>query len=159
MKKDVAVGRYKGSDSKTKNDFTIYLIDDVRENKVVERFLHRMYTELEETEDAGHDFRITWTSGLYATDNKSGKIIGIITFTTGSNIDYSWIGVSAVDKEYRNKGVYKALYQCLKDHIASKGWAGIRSGIAHTNVPMIMAAEKTGRKATGIIFDWKNPRL
>lgn len=136
-----------------------YRIDDCRESKEVERFLHKMYAELEETDNAGHDFRINWYPAFYAVDKITEEIVGIITFSNATAMDYSWIGMSGVKEEYRGKGIYTNLYYFLQQHVKDEGWMGIRSGITQTNVPMIKAAEKSGRKATGIIFDWKNPRL
>jgi ribosomal protein S18 acetylase RimI-like enzyme len=82
---------------------------------------------------------------LYATDN--GKIVGQIVFEVQE--DYcktTWIYLSSVDENYRNRGIYNMLHKNLEQLMPQLGSRKVASFVHVDNLVRQASCKKVGMK-------------
>lgn len=103
--------------------------------------------------DAKHALaKTTWVDAncgaVYA--EKDGKILGHIVYSTEyvKSKNSLWIELSAVDQQYRGRGIYTILHQYFELIAKQLGCSTIASQVHKNNTVRLESAEKVGMKKT-----------
>ncbi len=126
------------------NEIQIFKIDEIGMSPIYPFFLRQMADLI----DNGFSFsQTTWddrTCGaVYA--EQDGKILGHIVYDTRKPGNL-WITLSAVDEEYRGRGIYTILHNYFEQVAKEKGCRYISSHVHVKNLVRQKSAEKVGMK-------------
>jgi GNAT superfamily N-acetyltransferase len=83
-----------------------------------------------------------------------GTIVGVITFYKAEWHNCMWLQLGYVLPEYRNRGIYRKLWNHLVEHSKTQGVATIDGGVDINNTEMLKVAERLGRKAVSITVSY-----
>lgn len=94
-----------------------------------------------------------WGNAMVAY-SRNGKVVGVMTYQKQN--EGLWINLSFVDKSYRRRGIYRAMYSMLKETCIKDKKKFIESSTHIKNKAMQACAKKTGRAASYVTLKWKN---
>lgn len=129
------------------NDIDIHLVNSINMTPVVPFFL-RHYSELMVN---GHSYpSFDWDKvsdhygAIYA--EQDGKILGHIVFSREHvrKEGYLWIVLSAVENDYRGRGIYTILHKYFEAHAKELGCWAIASYVHKNNEVRLASAAKVG---------------
>lgn len=114
------------------------------------RYLRR-HKLLEDSQDEN----CLWGSAIVAR-NKNGKVVGVMTY--GDHEKGLWINLSFVDRSYLRRGIYRSMYEMLKEICVKRKKEYIKSLTHIRNKLMQKCAVKTGRRLTYVTLEWVNDK-
>lgn len=82
------------------------------------------------------------------------RCIGVIVFVEDSRESMIWIYLSYVDPEFRNRGVFRMLWDELVAIGTERQLIRITGGTHHTNHDMQKVMARMGRKLTFLMYDF-----
>lgn len=96
-----------------------------------------------------------YTIALLDGEN-AGCLLTLTEWSDWRNSSVLWIHSVFVEEQFRNKGIYKALYNYLKAKVeASPEFAGLRLYVDHTNLKAKTVYERLGMNAEHYaLYEW-----
>ena len=100
----------------------------------------------------GASLAINWGDAAIVA-KRDGAVIGILVWRHLGFLNQVFICLAYVSEAHRCSGVYRSMYGKLRELAHAKGATTIASGISPQNPKMIQAAEASGRKVVGLMFE------
>jgi len=81
-----------------------------------------------------------------------GKVVGILQYFFDEDDDSGWVQLGWVNKAYRGRGIYKAMWKKFEKATLKHGGKKVCGLVVHGNEPMEKAAAAMGRKITSSVW-------
>lgn len=130
------------------NNIVIHTIDKVVNRDIV-KFIVHAWNYLIEHELTENGIMIDYDHGaIYATIDD--KVVGVISYRHYEWCDMLHIFIGYVLPEYRRSGIYRQLFEKLKEVAKDKKCITIEGGTKPTNDTMLKVMESLDRRASSI---------
>lgn len=88
----------------------------------------------------------------FYVEDKEGRVIGLLQYFFDEDDDSGWVNLGWVKKEYRGKGIYRAMWNKFEKATLKHGGKKVCGLVVAGNEPMEKAAAAMGRKITSSVW-------
>ncbi len=140
---------------KSVDHYLVHHVDQINTTKLVPVLAKCM---VDQAQYGNHEISVHWEmEGIYIEDGDT--VVAALCYEHQKFKKQTFIMAAYVEPEYRQRGMYRALWEDLVHRSSKAGMKTIAGGIAPGNKAMIAAAKSVGRKPQYIIYAADVPPL